>query len=52
MDKLIEYNGMRKQYQESAYKKGSEIIERDFADKDFLLLRMDDIHEGIAGRCV
>lgn len=49
VDKLIEYNGMRKQYQESAYKKGSDIIERDFADKDFMLLRMDDIHEGIAG---
>lgn len=49
VEKLIEYNSKRKQYQEAVYKEGVEIIERELADKDFLLLRMDDIHEGIAG---
>lgn len=47
--KLIEYNAKRKKYQEEAYKKGTEKIDKELTDKDFIFLTMKDIHEGIAG---
>ena len=44
--KLIEYNTERKKIQEDAYRKCREMVR---GDEEFIILRVDGIHEGIAG---
>lgn len=46
VQKLVRYNTMRKEKQEEAYQKSLELIT---GEEPFILLQMDDIHEGIAG---
>ncbi|MDO4869379.1 MAG: single-stranded-DNA-specific exonuclease RecJ [Bacillota bacterium] len=43
---LLDYNRLRKDTQESAYKEALEYVR---GDENFILLQMNDIHEGIAG---
>lgn len=45
-DQLIDYNRKRKDTQETAYNTCLDYVS---GDEDFILLRMDNIHEGIAG---
>lgn len=46
VQKLIKFNSERKQRQEAAYKRGIDMVRE---GDDFILLRMDDIHEGVGG---
>lgn len=43
---LVYYNGQRKKKQEAAYNQGMKMIR---GDENFIVLQMDDIHEGIGG---
>ncbi|MDO4745551.1 MAG: single-stranded-DNA-specific exonuclease RecJ [Bacillota bacterium] len=43
---LVHYNSLRKKKQEDAYNKGLEMLT---GDEKFVVLHMDDIHEGIGG---
>ncbi|NLD20234.1 MAG: single-stranded-DNA-specific exonuclease RecJ [Clostridiales bacterium] len=46
VSQLVEYNGRRRKLQDEAYDKCSQRIS---GQDDFLVLRMDDMHEGIGG---
>ena len=48
-EKLIENNELRKKTQNKAYEECRQIVEERHKDDSFILLRADDIHEGIAG---
>ncbi|MDO4860563.1 MAG: single-stranded-DNA-specific exonuclease RecJ [Bacillota bacterium] len=48
-DKITGFNDDRKYVQKKAFEKCCEIVERDLADKDMLIIDAGDIHEGIAG---
>ncbi|MCB6994602.1 single-stranded-DNA-specific exonuclease RecJ [bacterium 210820-DFI.6.37] len=46
---LIAYNKQRKQIQNEAYKRCVERIDEQIADRKFLVLYTEEVHEGIAG---
>ncbi|MEE0772902.1 MAG: single-stranded-DNA-specific exonuclease RecJ [Anaerovoracaceae bacterium] len=46
VENLVYYNGQRKKKQEEAYNQGMKMIR---GDENFIVLQMDDIHEGIGG---
>ena len=48
-EKITGFNDDRKYVQKKAFEKCCEIVERDLADKDMLIIDAGDIHEGIAG---
>ena len=48
-EKITGFNEDRKYVQKKAFEKCCEIVERDLADKDVLIIEAGDIHEGIAG---
>lgn len=49
VDKLIEHNRDRKAVQEKCFDECIEIIEKEYLDVPFLLIRPESVHEGIAG---
>lgn len=46
VEKLVSFNGLRKKKQEDAYNR---CMEKLTGDEKFIMLHMDDIHEGIGG---
>lgn len=48
-EQLIAYNKQRKQIQNEAYKRCVERIDEQIADRKFLVLYTEEVHEGIAG---
>ena len=48
-EKITGFNEDRKYVQKKAFEKCCEIVERDLADKDVLIIEAGDTHEGIAG---
>ncbi len=49
VEKLIKFNRERKYEQDEAYKRGLQILEKEYENDDFIVLPMDDIHEGVGG---
>ena len=48
-EKITGFNEDRKYVQKKAFEKCCEIVEKDLAEKDILIIEAGDIHEGIAG---
>ncbi len=46
VERLVHYNNLRKQKQESAYEQGLQMLT---GEEKFVVLHMEDIHEGIGG---
>ncbi len=49
VEKLIEYNRKRKQIQEETFQQCRELAESRFPKDDFLVIDLEDAHEGITG---
>lgn len=48
-NQLIEINGQRKAYQDNAYEKSLKMIDEELANGDFVILEINDSHEGVLG---
>ncbi|MCQ4637766.1 single-stranded-DNA-specific exonuclease RecJ [Anaerovorax odorimutans] len=49
VSQLIDFNKQRKKTQEEAYQLCTQIIDQHLADRNFLVVYAEDVHEGIAG---
>ena len=48
-DNLLKANSERRKFQDEAYEKGIEVIDEELANGDFVIVEINDSHEGVLG---